>query len=118
MFTELNAESTGTGLICVGATDQLYISRWGLQAYQQRYLDRGLAGGIWGWGLDSGILPCSVYLRHCYLSAQNLGSEALDSFLDDTFLVDRQTTVREYLAANPEVLTTLPPPSLEGRYSG
>ena len=33
------------------------------------------------------VLPCRAYLRHCVLAAQNLGGEALESFLDNTFLV-------------------------------
>jgi hypothetical protein len=64
------------------------------------------------------VLPCRVYLRHCVLAAQRLGSEAHASFLDGTFLADRRTTVREYLAANPGIMEEQPPPSLIGRYSG
>jgi hypothetical protein len=44
--------------------------------------------------------------------------EASDSFLDETFLCDRSTTLREYLAATPAVMATAPPPELVGRYSG
>ena len=58
------------------------------------------------------------YLRHCVLAVTKAGPAALDSFLDETFLVDRATPLRDYLAANPQVMETLPPPSLEGRYSG
>ena len=64
------------------------------------------------------MLPCRVYLRHCVLAAQRLGPAAHDSFLDGTLLADRRTTVRQHLAANPSILTELPPPSLIGRYSG
>lgn len=64
------------------------------------------------------MLPCRVYLRHCYLAAQKLGPEAHESFLDGTFLSDRQTTIREHLAKDPTILDELPPPNLVGRYSG
>ena len=47
-----------------------------------------------------------------------LGPTAEDSFLDETYLVDRKTTIREYLAANPHIMTTLPPPDLQERYGG
>ena len=64
------------------------------------------------------MTPCPVYLRHCVLAAEKCGDAARDSFLDETFLVDRSTTVRQHLAAHPEVMATRPPPELEGRYSG
>lgn len=64
------------------------------------------------------VLPCRVYLRHCVLAAQRLGPAAFESFLDGTYLADRATTVRQHLAANPEIMQELPPPSLVGRYSG
>ena len=57
-------------------------------------------------------------MRHCVLAAQWLGAEAYASFLDGTFLSDRTTTLRQHLAANPDILEELPPPSLIGRYSG
>jgi hypothetical protein len=34
-----------------------------------------------------------VYLRHCVLAAKSCCPEAYESFLDATFLADRQTTV-------------------------
>ena len=64
------------------------------------------------------VLPCRVYLRHCVLAAQRLGFAAYASFLDGTWLSDRRTTVRQYLAANPDIMDELPPASLIGRYSG
>lgn len=64
------------------------------------------------------VLPCRTYLRHCALSAQALSSEAHVSFLDNTYLADRKTTVRQHLDANPEILEELPPPHLAERYCG
>ena len=52
------------------------------------------------------------------LAARRLGQEAEASFLDDTFLADRATSVRAYLKANPDIMTELPPPSVARRYSG
>ena len=28
---------------------------------------------VWHWGRDSGLLPASVYLRHCLLAAEKAG---------------------------------------------
>ena len=64
------------------------------------------------------VLPCRVYLRHCVLAAQKLGLEAENNFLDSTVLADRQTTVRAWLGANPDIMEEVPPDSLIGRYSG
>lgn len=117
-FTELSGtEVKSEAIMCISSTDEVYVSRWGQQAFHDRYTKYGLKT-IWGYEPDSGILPCSVYLRHCYLAAQSLGRDVLGSFLDDTYLADRVTTIRSYLSANPEVLLTSPPPSLVGRYSG
>ena len=62
--------------------------------------------------------PDAGYLRHCVLAVTKAGPAALDSFLDETFLVDRETPLRSYLDAHPYVMETLPPESLVGRYSG
>eukprot|EP00884_Botryococcus_braunii_P007814 jgi/Botrbrau1/17033/Bobra.49_2s0089.1 len=64
------------------------------------------------------VLPCRVYLRHCVLAAQRLGEDAHKNFLDHTFLADRATTIRTYLERNPDILEEVPPPEVEGRYSG
>ncbi|KAH9683610.1 hypothetical protein KPL71_027739 [Citrus sinensis] len=65
------------------------------------------------------ILPCRVYLRHCVLAAKNLGDEAYNNFLDHTFLGDRKTTIREYLATTGAgIMEEAPPESLKTRYGG
>ncbi|XP_050216566.1 uncharacterized protein LOC126667602 [Mercurialis annua] len=65
------------------------------------------------------ILPCRAYLRHCVLAAKNLGSAAYDNFLDHTFLGDRKTTIREYLATTGAgIMEEEPPESLKNRYGG
>uniref|UniRef100_A0A7S0RCX3 Gamma-glutamylcyclotransferase n=1 Tax=Pyramimonas obovata TaxID=1411642 RepID=A0A7S0RCX3_9CHLO len=64
------------------------------------------------------ILPCRTYLRHCVLAAQGLGEAAYEDFLDNTFLADRQTTIRTHLDADPSILEELPPEALRERYCG
>ena len=52
---------------------------------------------FWGWASTSGLLPADIYLRHCLLAVRKAGAIAEASFLDDTVLADRVTTLREYL---------------------
>lgn len=112
-----NPDMKGDGILCTASSDVAYLSRWGEVRFEQQYKKYGV-DTIWGWGRDSGLRPCAVYLRHCYLAAKSMGEECFNSFLDETFLVDRQTTVREYILNHPEVLETQPPKELVGRYSG
>jgi hypothetical protein len=107
----------GTGILCTSSDDETYLSRWGKDHFQKQYGQYGV-DTIWGWKRDSGLRPCAVYLRHCYLAAQSMGEACFDSFLDETYLVDRQTKLRHYIAANPQVLDAQPPPELIERYSG
>jgi hypothetical protein len=52
------------------------------------------------------------------LAAKGFCPEAYNSFLDNSYLADRVTTIRQYLQQHPEILDELPPPELVGRYSG
>ena len=110
-------EKQNVGILCTSSTDEAYLERWGKQRFEDNYRKYGIEQ-IWGWPYDSGLRPCAVYLRHCYLAAKSMGDICLNSFLDETYLVDRTTTVRQYLEQYPEVLNTMPPESLVGRYSG
>jgi hypothetical protein len=47
-----------------------------------------------------------------------MGETSFDSFLDETFLIDRETTIRQYVERHPEVVLQLPPADLVSRYSG
>ncbi|CAI5458899.1 unnamed protein product [Closterium sp. Yama58-4] len=115
----LAAESsspTHGAVICSRYSDQEYLQirlKGNRDEYEKQY-------GRWGvervW--DDTLLPCRVYLRHCVLAAQGLGEEALASFLDHTFLADRQTTIRQYLLRHPDIMSEPPPPSLADRYGG
>lgn len=122
-FVEFSDGATSTeekiGTLCTRFTDQGYIGRWGQERFDEHYSKYGIHT-IWGWEPDSGLLPCRVYLRHCYLAAKSMGLECFDSFLDETFLADRTTTIRQYLESLPYDLIekTVPPPGFEERYSG
>jgi hypothetical protein len=117
-YTSLgNPDLKGKGILCTASSDAAYLSRWGEERFEQQYKKYGV-DTIWGWDRDSGLQPCAVYLRHCYLAAKSMGEECFNSFLDETFLVDRTTTVRDYILNHPEVLETQPPKELVGRYSG
>jgi hypothetical protein len=107
----------GTGILCTSSDDETYVSRWGKEHFHRQYQQYGV-NTIWGWQRDSGLRPCAVYLRHCYLAAQSMGDLCFDSFLDETYLVDRETKLRDYIADNPQVLDAKPPLELVGRYSG
>lgn len=107
----------GRGMLCLASTDAAYIERWGKERWERLYTKFGLSK-CWGWTEDSGLRPCATYLRHCTLAAEKLGGEAHASFLDDTFLCDRKTTIRSYLQKHPEVMSELPPEALRERYSG
>ncbi|KAL1359116.1 hypothetical protein AAHE18_04G083500 [Arachis hypogaea] len=75
------------------------------------------------WNIDKiwrdDVFPCRVYLRHCVLAAKNLGDTAYDNFLDHTYLADRKTTIREYLATTGSgIMEEEPPEPLKYRYGG
>ncbi|KAK1744123.1 hypothetical protein QTG54_004656 [Skeletonema marinoi] len=131
-YEELATSSTSgkqeikEGVICRRSTDEAYIARWGQERFQKNYLDYVIKT-IWGW--TEGIRPCPVYLRHCILAAWSCDSEekwskdgvggiCYNSFLDETVMVDRATSIREYIDQYPEVMNTEPPDNLKERYSG
>ena len=118
------------GVICCRSTDKAYITQWGQAHFEKQYLNYGVKT-IWDWEKDSGLRPCPVYLKHCVLASWNCGKNkdgswstdgdgglCYNSFLDDTYLVDRKTTIRQYLKQFPGVMATEPPESLRERYGG
>ncbi|KAL9186229.1 hypothetical protein ACHAXT_005467 [Thalassiosira profunda] len=128
--TSSSATEKPMGVICRRSTDEAYIKQWGYERWQSNYLQYGVKT-IWNWDKESGLRPCPAYLRHCVLSAWNAGGagngswsvdgsggHCYDSFVDETYLVDRKTTVRQYLKQYPAVMTTEPPESLRERYGG
>jgi hypothetical protein len=111
----------GHGVICVASTDV----RQGADVVEQLLapLPKPLPiSSIWHWPRDSGLLPANIYLRHCLLAIEKCGSVAArSSFFKDTYLVDRTTTLEEYLC-NPivleQVMNSRPPPELATRFGG
>ena len=71
---------------------------------------------IWNWKDE--IYPCRVYLRHCLLSIQKQGQFALDDFMNNTFLYDRKTSIKQYMDKNPDIYDEIVPSSLKNRYNG
>lgn len=108
-----------TGILCRRSTDEAYVARWGPDHLAEKYGKHGITS-IWDtWSLpDSGILPCAPYLRHCVLAAEKMGLVCYNSFMDETYLADRVTTIREYLEMRPDVMETIPPGDLAIRYGG
>jgi hypothetical protein len=43
-------------------------------------------GSVW----SNDVLPCKFYLRHCVLAAKGFCREAHDSFMDNTYISDRE----------------------------
>ena len=112
-----NDGSSFSGILCTRSTDENYLEQWGEERFDLNYKKYGI-DTIWNWSKDSDLRPCGPYLRHCVLAAKNMGSECYNSFMDETYLVDRVTTIRDYLEQYPEVMDTLPPPEHANRYGG
>ena len=111
-FFELDDDTreAGSGVLCAASTDSSLPSELAVAP--------GLPH-VWDWARDSGLLPADVYLRHCLLAMQKIGGEAEHSFLHDTTLVDRATTLSQYLeSAREEVMASRPPPALAERFGG
>ncbi|KAL6990020.1 hypothetical protein U1Q18_015772 [Sarracenia purpurea var. burkii] len=104
-------------VLCARFSDEEYFlirCKGSQEIYFQRY-GRYNIDKIW----RDDILPCRVYLRHCVLAAKNLGDAAYNNFLDHTFLADRKTTIREYLATKGlSIMEEEPPQPLKTRYGG
>jgi len=106
---ENGSEALGEGVICLASTD----------ADIEMIRKPDSVKSVWNWAPDSGLLPLSLYLRHCLLAVEKVGGSPLESFLEDTYLVDRQTTLAKYLKEHKEeVMNSLPPPYLKDRFSG
>ncbi|CAJ1954492.1 unnamed protein product [Cylindrotheca closterium] len=110
--------STEKGIICIGCKNDDK-----LPAFLDEPRSQLAAVGrtVWTWKTDSGLLPADMYLRHCLLAVNKAGEKAEQSFLDETYLIDRETTLREYLSrdGNEErVMGSLPPKRLLERFNG
>jgi hypothetical protein len=102
-----NKES-GVGVICASAIDT-----------ELAFGPPPGVSSIWHFPETSGLLPADVYLRHCLLAVKKVGGQAEASFLHDTHLVDRKTTLAEYLEHEFEqVMASRPPSELAVRFGG
>ena len=82
---------------------------------------KSVGRSVWHWRHDSGLLPADIYLRHCLLAVKKAGPIAEKSFLEETFLADRVTTVAEYLARDgneARIMRARPPQELMKRFNG
>ncbi|KAJ7518670.1 hypothetical protein O6H91_20G002900 [Diphasiastrum complanatum] len=103
-------------VVCSRYNDKEYHSvrcKGSEEKYHRRYGQYNI-NQIW----RDDIFPCRLYLRHCVLAARNLGLEAYDNFLDHTYLGDRKTTIRQYLALKPDIMEEEAPDNLKNRYGG
>ncbi|KAD4178516.1 hypothetical protein E3N88_27107 [Mikania micrantha] len=97
-------------VLCARYSDEEYFQnrcKGSQEIYHKRYGQFGI-GKIW----RDDVLPCRVYCRHCVLAAKNLGKAAHDNFLDHTYLADRKTTLRKYLATTGYGIMEEEPPEL------
>ena len=103
----------GEGIICLSSKDS-DMTDLVMNNKLPRTID-----SIWHWSHDSGILPLNMYLRHCLLAVEKAGGAARESFLKETFLADRRTTLADYLQLHEEeVMNSTPPAYLEKRFNG
>ncbi|KAG9459501.1 hypothetical protein H6P81_004009 [Aristolochia fimbriata] len=115
---EINGELySRPAVLCARYSDEEYFQvrcKGDEALYFQRY-GRHNIHKIW----RDDILPCRIYLRHCVLAAKSLGEAAYDNFLDHTYLGDRKTSIREYLASSgSDIMEEEPPETLKFRYGG
>ena len=118
--TENGSVNGRMGILCCRSTDTEYVERWGYERYHKKYIAQGLHT-IWGWEETSGLKPCPLYLRHCLMAARRMGEECYNSFLDETFLVDRVTSLRQYMSEADryeQLANMIVPPHLAERYGG
>lgn len=106
-------------IMCGRGSDAMLLERLGgaTEAGATRWKEMVTDWGqdtIWDHDRES-LLPCSPYLRLCVLAAEELGVR--DNFVDTTFLANRRTSVREYLAKDPTILSSLPPESVRKYYT-
>lgn len=104
-------------VLCARYSDEEYFQnrcKGSQEIYHERYGRFGIHK-IW----RDDVLPCRVYCRHCVLAARNLGNETYDNFLDHTYLADRKTNLRKYLATTGSgIMEEEPPELLKLRYGG
>lgn len=108
----------GRGVICLAGSDGGVLSSI-LEPVISQLKDAGRS--VWHWERDSGLLPADIYLRHCLLAVKKAGRVAEASFLEETFLADRRTSLAAYLERDDNmkrVMMAVPPEDLMERFNG
>ncbi|WP_026941733.1 gamma-glutamylcyclotransferase [Hellea balneolensis] len=96
---EVEATSRVTGgslsaIICYEGADHLIdTSLVGVSDIYALYAQYGVSA-FW----HTQHLPADIYLKHCLAAARELGEDWVSNFLDSSFIHDRETSMREYLA--------------------
>eukprot|EP00980_Cylindrotheca_fusiformis_P011666 scaffold2751_cov131-Cylindrotheca_fusiformis.AAC.33 len=111
-------ELAGHGLICVARCNDDSLPSL-LDAGRSRL--NALGKTVWNWEPGSGLRPADMYLRHCLLAVKKAGPAAEQSFLNDTYLIDRSTTLSKYLRKDgnlERVMNAKPPERLKRRFNG
>ncbi|MCP4595603.1 gamma-glutamylcyclotransferase [Neptuniibacter sp.] len=82
------------GRMCSSSTDNYYRNtKCRSEAEYQQRVGQYYAGLLW----RTDILPYPRYLAFCLQAAHGLGGEALDNFLDHSYLADGKTPIRDYV---------------------
>ncbi|GAA0783472.1 gamma-glutamylcyclotransferase [Marinobacterium sediminicola] len=99
----LNGEVT-VGRMCTGYADLDYrLNKCVTEAEYHRRVGQYYQGPLW----RKDILPNPRYLGFCLQAAASQGADVLDNFLDSSFTADGRS-LRDYLAARPELMTESP----------
>ncbi|KAL6571603.1 hypothetical protein OROHE_003246 [Orobanche hederae] len=109
---------TTPSVLCAGYSDEEYLLNR-CKGEAKRYSFKGMddmALTRFGWTIS---YPVAFIYATGVLAAENLSETAYDNFLDHTFLGDRKTTIREYLATSGSgIMEEEPPEQLKYRYGG
>ncbi len=98
-FIELETGTVGQGIACCAFKNNsdflAHLEKEPLQnkLYKARYHDK-YRGDVW----RDDLLPCNKYLAFVLSIANNINDKYIQNILDQSYLGDRKTKVREYLA--------------------
>lgn len=84
--------------LAVSTSDEDYrLNKCVTEAEYHHRVGRYYGGKLW----RDDVLPFPTYLAHVLRAARSAGDEVYANVLDTTWLADRRTSLRAYLAANP-----------------
>lgn len=98
-------------VLCCQSTDEIYRSTY-FHDDSEYHVNVGqyFSGRLWYNIQDINTTiykPSRRYLKLCLQAARLLGSDYLDNFLDNSFLMDGHTSIRSYLSSNEELEISL-----------